>query len=241
MTDLERRLRAALRGASEPAPAGLFAAVMRRHRRHQIRVGASVLAVVVGAALAVAPVNAALRTGHKADGARTSHGSAPPSERGRRAAAATGTVLSGCKGSNSGAIGRNWRSEAWHVAGPLWFIEGGHSSERIRLYVAIAVLHAMGPGSVVVIKPAPQAGLYLRFLYGPKDYLTPGTRYTMRSGERGVTFESCRPDQQIVPFPGVTDYYGGYLIRGKRCVPVRVWAPDLKQPVTIRLGACPRH
>jgi hypothetical protein len=241
MTDLERRLRAALREASEPAPAGLFAAVMRRHRRHQIRVGASVLAVAVAAALAVAPVNAALRTGHKAGGARTSHGSAPPSERGRRAAAATGTVLSGCRGSNSGAIGRNWRSEASHVAGPLWFIDGGHSSGRIRLYVAIAVLHGVRPGSVVVIKPAPEARPYLRFLYGPKDYLTPGTRYTMRSGERGVTFESCRPDQQIVPFPGVTDYYGGYLIRGKRCVPARVWAPDLKHPVTIRLGACPQH
>jgi len=168
MTDLERRLRAALREASEPSPAGLFAAVMRRHRRHQIRVGASVLAVAVAAALAVAPMNAALRTGHKAGGARTSYSSEPSSHE-LHPDAAAGTVLSDCKGSNSGAIGRNWRSEARHVAGPLWFIDAGHSSGRIRLYVAIVVLRGMNPGRVVVVKPAPEARHYLRFLYGPKD------------------------------------------------------------------------
>jgi len=99
----------------------------------------------------------------------------------------------------------------------------------------------MRPGSALVVRVAPQARRNLRFLYGPKDNLTPWRRYTMRSGERGVTFESCRPDQQIVPFPGVTDYYGGFLVRGKRCAPATVTAPGLKHPVTIGLGACPRH
>ena len=237
MTDLERRLRAALIAASEPAPHDLFAAVMRRHRRHQVRVGASVLAVAVAAALAVPPVTAALRTEHGRDAAQTSHRSEHPSQNRLHAVAATGTVLNGCDdGANAGAVGRNWRSEAWHAAGPLWLINGGHSSGRIRLYVAIVVLSGMEPGSTVVLKPAGQARRYLRFLYGPKDYLTPGTRYTMRSGEAGVTFEAC-----VEPTDGVTNYYGAYLVRGNRCVPVRVAAPSPQHPVTIRLGACRRR
>jgi hypothetical protein len=231
---------------------------MRRHRRHQVRVGASMLAVAVAAALAVPPVVGALRTGSTTGGPPTSHGSKRPGGREPHADAAAGTVLSGCAGSNIGGIGRHWRSGARHLAGPLWFIDAGHSAVRgprskrsaappssgrsggrIRLYVAVVVLDGMRPGSAVVVKAAPEARRHLRFLYGPKDNLTPGRRYTMRSGEGGVTFESCRPDQQIVPFPGVTDYYGGYLVRGKRCVPVKVSAPGLKRSVTIRLGACP--
>jgi hypothetical protein len=94
----------------------------------------------------------------------------------------------------------------------------------------------MKPGSTVVLKPVAQTSRYLRFLYGPKDYLTPGTRYSMRSGEAGVTFEAC-----LKPTDGVTNYYGAYLVRGKHCVPVRVSAPSLKHPVTIRLGACRRR
>ncbi len=61
MSDFESRLRTALHGAAEAAPPGLFAAVMRRHRRHKIRVGAGVLAVAAATALAVPPVSAALR------------------------------------------------------------------------------------------------------------------------------------------------------------------------------------
>jgi hypothetical protein len=217
------------------------------------------LAVAVAAALAVPPVVGALRTGNTTGGPPTSHGSVPAGGREQRAVAAAGTVLSGCSWSNIGGIGHHWRSDARHLAGPLWFIDAGHSAVReprsqrsttpppsgarsagrIRLYVAIVVLRGMRPGSAVVVKAAPEARRHLRFLYGPKDNLTPGRRYTMRNGERGVTFESCRPDQQIVPFPGVTDYYGGYLVRGKRCLPATVTAPGLKRSVTIGLGACP--
>jgi hypothetical protein len=113
MTDLERRLRAALRAATEPAPQGLFAAVMRRHRRHQVRVGASVLAAAIAVALAIPPAVSALRTGHIAGGPPTSQGSSPPAGREQHAVAAHGTVLNGCSGdANAGALGRNWRSGA---------------------------------------------------------------------------------------------------------------------------------
>ena len=243
MTDLERELRAALRAATEPAPSGLLEAVMRRHRRHRIRMGASVLAVLAAAALAVPPVTSALRSEGTSGGGRpaVSPGGrlSPGTAHHRRPVAAAGTVLSGCGGANLGALGRHWQAEPSVKAGRLWFLDGGHSSGRVRLYVAIAVLDGFRPGSVVVVKAAPAARPYLRFLYGPSDSLSAGTRYTARSGEAGVTFVACSPSQQIVRSPRITDYYGGYLVRGARCVPALVWLPGRADPETIRLGACP--
>ncbi len=240
MSDFECRLRAALHGAAEAAPPGLFAAVMRRRRRHKIRVGAGVLAVAAATALAVPPVSAALRGTGRAPSWPGPAPAASPS-RVSRPVAAPGTVLAGCGGANSGAIGSHWRTAAGHAAGPLWFIGGGHSSGSIRLYVAIAVLDGLRPGSAVILKVAPGWRHDLRFLYAPADEMTPHTQHLTRlagHGELGVTFMACSPGQQIVPSRQFTDYYGGYLVRGARCVPVHAWLPGRGHPVTIRLGAC---
>jgi len=242
MSDFERRLRDALHGAAESAPPGLLAAVMRRHRRRKLRVGAVVLAVATAAALAVPPVSAALRGTGRGAGPPPA---APPS-RASRPVTAPRMVLAGCDDANIGAIGAHWRSGATHAAGPLWFIDGGHSPGRaqsgsIRLYVAIAVLDGLKPGSVVVLRVAPGWQQDLRFLYGSSDMMTPRTQHLPRlagHGELGVTLRACSPAEQTVPSRHYTDYYGGYLIRGARCVPVRAWLPGRTHPVTIRLGAC---
>lgn len=242
MSDFERRLRAALHAAAEPAPPGLLAAVMRRHRRHKIRAVAGVLAVAAALALAIPPVSAALRGTGRGSGPAPATSASHPS----RPRTAPNMVLAGCDDANIGAIGADWRTGAAHAAGPLWFINGGHSPGRaragsIRLYVAIAVLDGLKPGAVVVVKVAPGWEQDLRFLYGPSDTMTPQTQHLTRlagRGELGVTFTACSPAQQTVPSRHYTDYYGGYLVKGARCVPVRVWEPGRAHPVTIRLGAC---
>ena len=170
--------------------------------------------------------------------APSGHHVRPPGQVRRPVVAAPGTVLDGCDGSpDAGNIAAVRRGGPAGL--PLQFLDGGHSSGPLRLYVAVAVLENLRPDSVVVVRvPAPYRH-DLRFLYGPGDSLNPGTRYTMRSGEDGVTFVSCPAAQQNSA--AITDYYGGYLLRGARCVPVQVWAPRREHPVTIRLGACPRR
>jgi hypothetical protein len=240
MTDLERRLRAALHAAVEEPPPGLMEAVLRRHRRHRVRLGASLVAVLTAAAVAAPPVAGALRGGGVHGPAMTpaGHHLRAPGPAHRHVTAAAGTVLDGCHGSpNAGNIGRVGRLPG-PAALPLHFLDGGHSSGPLRLYVAIAVLTELRPGSVAIVRVPAAYRRDLRFLYGPGDSLNPGTRYTMRSGEAGVTFEACRAAQQIVRSGTITDYYGGYLVRGARCVPVRVWVPGREHPVTIKLGAC---
>ena len=190
MTDLERRLREALRAAAEPAPPGLLDAVVRRHRRHRIRLGASAVAVLAAAVLAVPSVAGALRGEGTAGGgtpAVRSGGGHSPGPR-HRPAAAPGTVLSGCAGANAGALGRHWQAQPSVKAGPLWFLDDGHSSGPIRLYVAIAALDGLRPGSVVVARVPPAWRPYLRFLYGPADLAQPGceVHHAQRRGRRDV-------------------------------------------------------
>lgn len=245
MNDLERRLRAALSAATEQAPPGLTDAIARRHRRHQFRVGASLLAAIAAVALAVPAVTSALRGGSDGGTVATPGSISSP---GRSAAprthgglhAAVGTVLSGCGAEASqGGLGRDWQASPATHAGPLWFFDGGHSAAPLRLYVAVVVLSKLQPGSAVVVRVAPAGRPYLRFLYGPADSLNPGTRHTMRSGESGVTFVACQPGRGSARSPGITDYYGGFLVMGARCVPVRAWIPGRARPLLIRLGACP--
>jgi len=54
MSDLERRLRAAMIAAAEQPPAGLMQAIRRRHRRH-IRRGGTAIATAATAAPHAAP------------------------------------------------------------------------------------------------------------------------------------------------------------------------------------------
>jgi hypothetical protein len=238
MTDLERRLREALHAAAEQPPPGLTGAVLRRHRRHRIRVGASLVAVLAAVAVAVPALAGVVRGGHHA-------GTMSPTRHHVRAA--PGAVLSGCASSNIGQIDRHWQNWPGATnAGPVWLLPGSRSSGQrvsgrpghgaIRLYVAIVVINGLRPGSAVKVRAADPRDL--RFLYGPHDSLSPGKRYTMRSGEAGVTFLSCAPDQETVPARGYTDYYGGFLVRGMRCARATVVVPGWPHPTTIRFGAC---
>lgn len=245
MSDLERRLRDALHGAAEQPPSGLMEAVRRRHRRFQIRAGASVAAVIAALAIASPAVAGALshhdagESGPVPAAGRTSHPTVYSSHH-PHPSAAPGTVLVGCGDlPNSGNIGSKAVPGRPDRGLPLRFLPGGHSSGRLRLYVAIAVLKGLHPGTQVVVRvPSAYRG-DLRFLYA--NSLLPGTKYTMRSGAAGVTFVACSTSQETVPMPGVTDYYGAYLVRGARCVPVHVWVAGRLAPAVIRLGACQGH
>lgn len=197
---------------------------------------ASVLAV---AGLAAATPTIAGALAHRSPAGSRAERTARHSARGVRTAAAAGTALSGCAAqASSGGLGDHWQAGPATHAGPLWFIDGGHSRGPLRLYVAVVVLSKLRAGSRVVVRVAPAGRGDLRFLYGPADSLNPGVRHTMASGEAGVTFVACRSGLGAA---GITDYYGGFLIRGARCVPVQAWVPGRASPVALRLGACPGH
>jgi hypothetical protein len=251
MTDFDDQLRAAMASADEPPPAGLIDGIRRRHRRHIRRASVACLAVLAAIVIGIPPVTHGLQSGSRQSsrdsasaGQSAGSGSPGPMQAsGAAAAAAPGTVLAGCDRANVGQVAssnlpRYWRG-AGTVAGPLRFLESGGSGSagrKLVLHVTAVVITGVKPGSAVVVRVAPAGRQYLRFLYA--DSLNAGTTYTMASGESGVTFVMCPLDGNPASAEPITDYYGGWLVDGARCVPVDVFLPGRANPIRISLGAC---
>ncbi len=251
MSDFERKVRDAIISAAEGPPPGLIEAVRRRHRRHVRRAVAGYVGAVAAIAIAIVPVLDSLHGGQRSPSlarpGRSVSSAAPTSG----PSAAPGTVLAGCDKANVGQVASSnlapdWRGAATK-AGPLSFVDvGGHSTisgskntgQKAVLYAMAAVITGVTPGATVVVRVAQAGQGHLRFLYGPADSLNAGTVYTMASGESGVTFVMCPQGGVASAAQPITDYYGGVLVDGARCVPVDVWPPQETKAIRINLGAC---
>jgi hypothetical protein len=133
-------------------------------------------------------------------------------------AAAAGTVLLACGSAAGGSWGSDWRAGSLR-AGPVWFADGrqfgyvrygrphgaGRAIQRRgRLHLVVMVVE-VDSGSTVVIKPAPGARPYFRFV----DGFHPGGGNGLPAGESGFTFVSC-PRGHAGPNGQVTGFYLGF-------------------------------
>lgn len=232
MDELERRVRAAMVGATEQAPPGVLDRVYRRHRRHRRRALAGYLAVAAAVVFAI-PL-----AGHEMSGRESPRGPAPgvSSTPGRanasRAApaAAPGTLLLTCNDANWGQLPSNWRVASLH-AGPLWFVFGrhdgwvhdgsfrltGHSSQLYGSITGGVMIVEVADGSTVTMRPEREALAYVRFFDGfngpnPND---------LPAGDTGFTFSAC-PRGHAGPNGPVTDFYLGFSIKAGRAAPVDI-------------------
>ena len=232
MDEIERRLRAAMTGASEPAPRGLLSNIYRRHRRHRRRVMGGYVAVAAALVLAVPPIGHALRgralPGTPSAGSSTSAGSparAAP-------AAAPGTLLVTCADANWGQLQSNWRANSFK-AGPLWFVNGrqdGYVHDGSFRPVAApyhgvkrgVMIMEVADGSTVTMKPASGADPHFRFVDG---FNGPAPNY-LPAGDVGFTFSAC-PRGDAGPNGPVTDFYLGFSFNSARpaLVDIRTRAP----------------
>ena len=193
MTDLERRLRAAMAASAGPAPAGLLDGIHRRHRRHHRRIVAACAAV-----LAFGVAGTLITRGALAGPAGTGPASGGPAATGPAvipsavpsATGAPGTVLRDCQSNNNGTLGSDWKARSVH-AGPVWFIYArprGTVSPGRRLstgkVVASAMVIAVENGRTAVVRAAPELGGRFRFLAGFHSGAQP---YTLAEGAPGLT------------------------------------------------------
>jgi hypothetical protein len=255
MSDLERRLRAAMTAAAEPPPGGLMDGIRRRHRRYRLRLRAASAAgaavVLVGGSLAA---HGALSGPAGPGPAAASGKSGPPVVIPSASAtgipgAVPGTVLMDCQNSTGGTVSANWKSQSVH-AGPVWFIFGrladAHPGSK-RLpggkLSASAMAIAVSNGRTAVVTVAPQAAGEFRFLAGFSN----SDVYTLRAGEPGLTLVGCPKGQpgHDIPAgfaPGLTMSWQGYITDLTSCVPLQVQAlpGGQKTSVTLRLpgGSC---
>jgi hypothetical protein len=222
MSEIEQWLRDAMHAAvdDEQPPANLLEAVRCRYRRRRTRTAVAGAAAVVAGALALPPAANALRGG-------TEPGPEPASGTALAPRAAAGTVLSTCASEIGMPLPLGWRASSIQ-AGPFWFVNlrqatatyYGHRDVAVS-GLAVSVRNGI-TASVRVVGPA--VG-HFRFLFRPRDF-SQGVdgRYTMKSGENGVTFAGCTPEsawpgESFSYQPGYTQF-GGYYIVDK--VPRRV-------------------
>jgi hypothetical protein len=237
MTDLERRLRAAMAASAEPPPAGLLDGIARRHRRHVCRVAAACVAAVAAAGIAAPLVTHGILAG-------TGSGSISPAVKAGAPSAAPGTVLRDCQSNNNGTLGSDWKAHSVH-AGPVWFIYARlmntpSSSQRLApgKLIASGMAIAISNGRTAVLSTAPAAGERFRFLANFNNADKP---YTLAEGAPGLTLVGCPagPAGTNIPesyAPGLTMFWEGYVTDLQGCIPVEVRTSPASQPITVALA-----
>jgi hypothetical protein len=233
MSDLERRLRAAMLAATERPPANLLQEVRRRHRRHVRRVSAACAVVVAALAIAVPPAAHALRTGPRPQ----IHPAGP---------ATTPTALANSTGScqpDEGALTTTWRDGSLQ-AGPVWFayarvqgyvhLSGAPDAPRSahqgtgQLAVGVMIVE-VGYGSRAVLTVAPGARTYFRFLNGFAN----GSPYSLADGIDSLTLTGCPPGTPPGDNGRVSDYYLGFVIRIGSDAPADVSTSASTRPIQV--------
>ena len=250
MDELERRLRAAMIGAAEPAPPGLLRNIYQRHRRHRHRVVAGYVAVASVVVLAIPPLGIELSGRLPIGGSTPSHPATPSGtsfSRGtRNSAAAAGTMMLTCNDANWGQLQSNWRSGSLKE-GPLWFVSGrrdgyvhdssfqmrGPSSSGARSRGDDVMIVEVANGATVTMKPAPAARSYFHFV----DGFNGPSPYTLSAGDTGFTFSGC-PRDDTGPNGHVTDFYLGFFITAGRAAPVDIWPRPAARPIRV-IFTCP--
>jgi hypothetical protein len=250
MTDLERRLRAAMAASAGPAPAGLLDGIHRRHRRHHRRIVVACAAIVAfgvaGTLIARGVLAGPAGTGPPAAGpAATGPAVIPSVTPSGTATGAPGTVLRDCQSSEGGTLGSGWKAYSVH-AGPVWFmyeqprgtVPPGHRlpTGKVR---ASAMAIAVENGHTAVVRAAPELGGRFRFL---ASFHGGGQPYTMAEGAPGLTLAGCPagPAGTKIPeiyAPGLTMFWEGYVTDLRGCIPVEVRASPASQPIRVTLAA----
>jgi len=92
----------------------------------------------------------------------------------------------------------------------------------------------LASGSTVVMKVAPEARSYFRFL----DGFGPNVGYKLPNGDTGFTFIAC-PRGEAGPNGHVTDFYLGFSSKAGSRAPVDLWT-SRSSPRPIRVVFTPR-
>ena len=202
------------------------------------------LATAVALAVALATVVLTGEGGRHA--AVPPKGTAPLTGRAPSPTAAPGTVLLTCDSANGGGLGSHWQARSLR-AGPLWFVfgrqegyvhdRGWHAAGRVtrrsgKRHIGVMIIE-ITPGSTVVMKAAPVAWPYFRFVDGFGSVAD----NKRAAGEPGFTFVAC-PRGSGGPGRQVTDFYLGFSIEAGRAAPVDVWPSAVSRPIRV-IFTCP--
>jgi hypothetical protein len=206
-----------------------------RRRRRWPSALAAALAVALAACTNEAPAGRAAAI-TSAPAAATTAAPAPPGS--------PGAFVRTCQDSVYGDLGDGWRPRSV-VVGPLALVALRDAATQPAVdfrprggrYQGLKVLVVVEAGATVTLVVPPAERRHLALLYDPAAWRE-DNRYRIADGDTAATFRSCPPGQAPVG-DGDTQFNGGFLVAGPRCVTLEVSTPAWKAPrrVTVSFGA----
>jgi hypothetical protein len=152
----------------------------------------------------------------------------------------------GCSGSVHGDLGDRWREhEDSIVVGPIALLYPGAFAKARQSdfsrhgsgFLAQKILVVVERGATASIAIREEAAAFASLLYDPADF---DSTYQVADGESAVTFTACpvgkgQPGGPTEP----TQFNGGFIVAGARCLPVRVGTGVMAMPtdIVISFGA----
>ena len=161
-------------------------------------------------------------------------------------------VVRTCESSVYGTLDTaGWRQHSI-VAGPITFYYAdGYAQQPASEYAPVPgngdryrgqkMLALVRPGATatVVVPEAEQA--FAALLYDPADW-NDRNAYRMDEGESAVTFRACKEGQGSPsggPLNAMTQFNGGFVVAGARCVPLDILVPGRSQSIRVTLPLVP--
>jgi hypothetical protein len=110
--------------------------------------------------------------------------------------------------------------------------DGYYPSEKLLVLVR--------PGAVATVVVPESERRYARLLYNPAAW-NDRNAYRIEDGETAVTFKACKQERATVggPIDAMTQFTGGFVVAGARCVPLEVLVRGREGviPITRSFGA----
>lgn len=203
------------------------------------RAGFRVSALLLAAALVAAACSSGGAKPHPPLNASASPGSVAGPTESSSPGPVPGAFVRTCQTSVYGDLGKGWRKDKNAVVvGPLALLfPGGYANAPRKFFVrhgtgyySQKVLAVVEQGATVTIAVAPAVSGVVSLLYDPERFNQSGG-YEVSDGERAVTFKACARGKALIGPPNsATQFPGGFIVAGPRCVPLEVWLGNDSTP-----------
>jgi hypothetical protein len=200
--------------------------------------GLLALAVVLSLAGAACTFGESEENATSAPAATTTATAAPP-----------GAFVRTCETSVYGRLDAPaWRKHSTN-AGPLSFYyadqyaqmassDFGPVSGRKGHYQGLKLLVLVRPGGVATVVLPEAERRYSALIYNPAAW-NDSNAYRIKDGDSAVTFEACKRGQtppEGGPVNAMTQFNGGFVVAGARCVPIEVFVRGQERSIRTSLS-----
>jgi hypothetical protein len=100
-------------------------------------------------------------------------------------------------------------------------------------YPGLKLLVLVRPGAVATVVLPKSERRYTALIYNPDDW-NDRNAYRLEDGESAVTFRACKKGEtpsDAGPVNAMTQFNGGFVVAGARCVPIEVFVQGQKRSI----------